>query len=203
MLLCYPPARSVRITSSLEPRQPPAWHTDSYWRVAEPSHAPIAPEWWTSFNDEALNGFEQQALAQNQTLAAASAHYAQARATLANNKAQQVPEVDLGANGSRFRISQNRPLTNYATPTQSTVQNNIQLGPTINYDTDLFGRIRREVEGATASAEQSRDDLANARLVLTHGPGERLLFDARTRCRDRRAEPLSRPATEGAGLRDH
>jgi len=32
-----------------------------------------------------LNGFEQQALAQNQTLAAASAHYAQARATLANN----------------------------------------------------------------------------------------------------------------------
>jgi outer membrane protein, multidrug efflux system len=146
---------------------PPAWHTDSYWRLAEPSHAPLVPEWWASFGDESLNGFEQQALAQNQTLAAASAHYAQARATLANNRAQQVPEVDLGANGSRFRISQNRPLTNYATPTQSTVQNNIQLGPTINYDTDLFGRIRREVEGATASAEQSRDDLANARLVLT------------------------------------
>jgi multidrug efflux system outer membrane protein len=146
---------------------PPAWHTDSYWRVAEPSHAAIDPQWWTSFGDESLNGFEQQALAQNQTLAAASAHYAQARATLANNKAQQVPEVDLGANASRFRISQNRPLTNYATPTQSTVQNNIQVGPTIDYDTDLFGRIRREVEGATASAEQSRDDLANARLVLT------------------------------------
>jgi len=146
---------------------PPAWHTDSYWRLAEPSHAPLAPQWWASFGDESLNGFEQQALAQNQTLAAASAHYAQARATLANNRAQQVPEVDLGASGSRFRISQNRPLTNYATPTQSTVQNNIMVGPTINYDTDLFGRIRREVEGATASAEQSRDDLANARLVLT------------------------------------
>ncbi len=47
------------------------------------------------------------------------------------------------------------------------MQNNLQLGPTINYDTDLFGRIRREVEGATASAQQSADDLANARLVLT------------------------------------
>lgn len=146
---------------------PPAWHTDSYWRLAEPSHAPLVPEWWASFGDESLNGFEQQALAQNQTLAAASAHYAQARATLANNKAQLVPEVDLGATGSRARISQNRPLTNYATPTQSTVQNNISVGPTIDYDTDLFGRIRREVEGARASAEQSRDDLANARLVLT------------------------------------
>ncbi len=146
---------------------PPAWHTDSYWRLAEPSHAPLAPDWWRSFSDASLDDFEQQALAQNQTLAAASAHYAQARATLANNKAQQVPEVDLGADASRSRISQNRPLTNYGVLTHSTVQNDIRVGPTIDYDTDLFGRIRREIEGATASAEQSADDLANARLVLT------------------------------------
>jgi multidrug efflux system outer membrane protein len=146
---------------------PPAWHTDSYWRLAEPSHAPLAPDWWRSFGDAALDDFEQQALAQNQTLAAASAHYAQARATLANNKAQQVPEVDLGADASRSRISQNRPLTNYGVLTHSTVQNDIRVGPTIDYDTDLFGRIRREIEGATASAQQSADDLANARLVLT------------------------------------
>ncbi|SMG57868.1 efflux transporter, outer membrane factor (OMF) lipoprotein, NodT family [Paraburkholderia susongensis] len=146
---------------------PPDWHTDSFWRVAAPSHAPIAPDWWTGFADPLLAGLETQALAQNQTLVAASAHYEQARATLANVSAQRVPEVDLGVTGSRFRVSNDRPLTNYATPTMSTVQNNIQLGPTINYDTDLFGRIRREVEGAKASAEQSADDLANARLVLT------------------------------------
>jgi multidrug efflux system outer membrane protein len=146
---------------------PPSWQTDSYWRVATPSHAPVSPDWWTSFGDPILATLETQALAQNQTLVAASAHYEQAKATLANTSAQQIPEVDLGAQGSRFRISQNRPLTNYATPTESTVQNNVQLGPTINYDTDLFGRIRRQVEGAKASAEQSADDLANARLVLT------------------------------------
>jgi NodT family efflux transporter outer membrane factor (OMF) lipoprotein len=146
---------------------PPTWRTDSYWRLAEPSHAPLAPDWWRSFGDASLDGFEQQALAQNQTLAAASAHYAQARATLANNTAQRLPEVDLAGSVARARISKNRPVTNYATPTQSTVQNDIKVGPTVNYDTDLFGRIRREIEGATASAEQSADDLANARLVLT------------------------------------
>jgi NodT family efflux transporter outer membrane factor (OMF) lipoprotein len=146
---------------------PPGWHTDSYWRVAAPSHAPVAPDWWSSFSDSTFATLETQALAQNQTLAAASAHYEQARATLANTRAQQIPEVDLGASGSRFKISHDRPLTNYGTPTTSTVQNNLQLGPTINYDTDLFGRIRREVEGAAASAQQSADDLANARLVLT------------------------------------
>jgi len=146
---------------------PPAWHTDSYWRLAQPSHAPLDPEWWKSYGDTTLDGLETQALAQNQTLAAASAHYAQARATLANTRAQFVPEVDLSAAAARQRISSNRPLTNYSTPSTSTVQNNLQIGPTINYDVDLFGRIRREVEGAQASAEQSRDDLANARLVLT------------------------------------
>ncbi|TDY22617.1 NodT family efflux transporter outer membrane factor (OMF) lipoprotein [Paraburkholderia sp. BL6665CI2N2] len=146
---------------------PPSWQTDSYWRVAVPSHAPISPDWWSGFSDPTLATLETQALAQNQTLVAASAHYEQARATLANNRAQQIPEVDFAAQGSRFRISQNRPRTNYGTPTTSTVQNNVQLGPTISYDTDLFGRIRREVEGATASAQQSADDLANARLVLT------------------------------------
>ena len=146
---------------------PPTWQTDSYWRVGVPSHAPISPDWWSAFSDATLSTLETQALAQNQTLAAASAHYEQAKATLANTSAQRIPEVDLAATGSRFRISHDRPLTNYNTPTTSTVQNNLQIGPTISYDTDLFGRIRREVEGAQASAQQSGDDLANARLVLT------------------------------------
>jgi NodT family efflux transporter outer membrane factor (OMF) lipoprotein len=146
---------------------PPAWHTDSFWRLAAPSHAPVSPDWWSGFGDPTLATLETQALAQNQTLVAASAHYEQARATLANTSAQRVPEVDFSATAARFRISQNRPLTNYATPTESTVQNSLQLGPTIYYDTDLFGRIRREVEGAKASEQQSADDLANARLVLT------------------------------------
>ncbi|MDR6406956.1 efflux transporter outer membrane subunit [Paraburkholderia terricola] len=146
---------------------PPAWQTDSYWRVGVPSHAPISPDWWQTFGDTTLDTLETQALAQNQTLAAASAHYEQAKATLATTRAQQTPEVDLNASASRFRISRSRPQTNYATPTMSTVQNNLQLGPSINYDTDLFGRIRRQVEGAAASAQQSADDLANARLVLT------------------------------------
>ena len=146
---------------------PPTWKTDSYWRLAEPSHAPLAPDWWLAFDDPQLHALETQALAQNQTLAAASAHYAQAKATLANTAAQRLPEVDLSGQASRARISSNRPANSYTVPNQSTVQNDLRLAPTINYDTDLFGRIQRQVEGATASAQQSGDDLANARLVVT------------------------------------
>jgi NodT family efflux transporter outer membrane factor (OMF) lipoprotein len=149
------------------PDAPPTWKTDAYWRLAEPSHAPLAPDWWLAFDDPQLGSLETQALAQNQTLVAASAHYAQARATLANTSAQRIPEIDLQAQAARSRISRNRPVTNYNVPNSETVQNDLRLGPTIDYDTDLFGRIQRQVEGAAASAQQSGDDLANARLVLT------------------------------------
>lgn len=139
----------------------------SVWHVAQPSNGALSLTWWTGFNDPLLDSLEAQGLKENQTLAGALAHYEQANASLANTAAQRVPEVDVGGTAERLKISRNRPLTTYGTPSQSTVQNEVALAPSINYDTDLFGRIRREVEGAKASAEQSKDDLANARLALT------------------------------------
>jgi NodT family efflux transporter outer membrane factor (OMF) lipoprotein len=149
---------------------PAAWRIDpaeSYWHPGAPAHAPLDPQWWTSFGVEALDALERQALVNNQTLLAASAHYDQARATLASVASAQAPEVDLSGNIARNKSSRNRPQLNYAVPSQSTVQNDIRVGASINYELDLFGRIRREVEAAGASAQQAGDDLANARLVLT------------------------------------
>ena len=70
---------------------PAAWQTDSGWRLAAPSHAPIALDWWRMFDDPMLDTLETRALAQNQTLAAASAHYAQAAATLAAVSSLRLP----------------------------------------------------------------------------------------------------------------
>jgi outer membrane protein, multidrug efflux system len=150
-----------------EVQAPQTWRTDSYWRVAAPSHAPLTLDWWHEFDDAQLDAFEQQALVQNQTLAAASAHYEQSKATLAATSALRLPEVDLLGTLARTKISKNRPVLNNSVPNQSIVQNELVVQPTITYDTDLFGRIRREVEGAKASEQQAADDLANARLILT------------------------------------
>ncbi|WP_052653212.1 efflux transporter outer membrane subunit [Pandoraea oxalativorans] len=146
---------------------PPVWKTDGYWKVAQPSRAAMQPDWWKAFNEPALDALEDKALAQSQTLAAAVAHYDQAQATLSGISAQRLPEVDASFGLARQRISANRPVTSYSSSSMSTVQNNVQVGLGVSYDTDLFGRIRRQVEGAQASAEQAGDDLANARLVLT------------------------------------
>jgi multidrug efflux system outer membrane protein len=47
------------------------------------------------------------------------------------------------------------------------VQNDFVLGPAVNYELDLFGRVRREVEGYRAAAAQAAADFENTRLVLT------------------------------------
>ncbi|MGF7188849.1 NodT family efflux transporter outer membrane factor (OMF) lipoprotein [Robbsia andropogonis] len=160
-------ATDVATSAPGAPSAAPANQAARDWLTAVPSHAPMRMDWWTAFNDAVLTDLEGRALAGNATLAAAVAHYDQARATLRGVGAQDMPEVDLGGGVSRARTSEDRPRTNYATPTHHTVQNDIKLGPTLNYELDLFGRIRRDVESAAAATEQSQADLANARLVLT------------------------------------
>lgn len=149
---------------------PAAWRldpADAYWHPAAPAHAPLDPAWWRAFGDPQLDALEADALRNNQSLKAIAARYDQAKATLASVASAQYPAVNLNASGQRFKISADRPQTNYAVKSASTVQNDIQVGASASYELDLFGRVRRSVESAQANSEQARDDFANARLVLT------------------------------------
>jgi multidrug efflux system outer membrane protein len=67
----------------------------------------------------------------------------------------------------RAEISANRPLTNYSAPNFSTTQNDFIPQLQASYEADLAGRVRRSLEGARASSEQSAADFRNARLLLT------------------------------------
>lgn len=146
---------------------PPSWSVQAPWRAGEPGDAHAKGAWWERFNDPVLSRLEQQALANNQTLAAATARLAQARANLAGASSAQLPQVGVAARAGKLQISGNRPLTNYNSPNFQTIQNDFQLGLSVNYEADLFGRVRRSVESAQASAQQSAADLENTRLLLS------------------------------------
>jgi multidrug efflux system outer membrane protein len=96
----------------------------------------------------------------------AAARLDQAHAQLSIARADLFPTVALGASATRAKTSANRPLSSYTIPNQSTVQNDFKIGPQVSYEVDLFGRVRREVEGARATAEQAEADYENARLIL-------------------------------------
>ena len=145
---------------------PPAWQPGAPWHEAMPSDTALKGNWWELFQDPDLNPLVEQALTGNQNLRVAAARLEQARDQVTIARSALFPSVDLSSSASRSKESANRPLAAYSVPNQSTVQNDFRIGPSVNYELDLFGRVRREVEGARATAEQAEADFENTRLVL-------------------------------------
>ena len=145
---------------------PPAWQPAAPWQEAVPGDTALKGNWWELFEDPALNPLVEQALAGNQNLRVAAARLEQARDQLTIARSALFPAVNLDSSAVRSKDSANRPSAAYSTHNQSTVQNDFSIGPSVGYELDLFGRVRREVEGARASAQQADADFQNTRLVL-------------------------------------
>lgn len=154
---------------------PDAWKTQPPWQQAAPQDSIPKGEWWKIFNDAELNSYEQQLLQANQSLAAARDRLDQARSLARVATADYFPQLYADPSAVRERGSGNRPL-NGAAPTvvggtsQSIppyTQSVYTIPFSLNYEVDLFGRVRRNVEAANASLQSSAADLQNVQLVLT------------------------------------
>jgi NodT family efflux transporter outer membrane factor (OMF) lipoprotein len=145
---------------------PPVWQAEAPWHAAAPEDAALKGSWWELFQDSTLDALVESALRSNQTLLVSAARLEQARSQVIIAKSYLYPDVSLGASAARAKTSANRPLAAYGVANQETVQNNFQLGPSVGYEFDLFGRVRRDVEGYRAAAEQAAADFENTRLML-------------------------------------
>jgi outer membrane protein, multidrug efflux system len=145
---------------------PAAWTLEAPWQPAAPEDTAPKGPWWERFHDVRLDALQRQALAQSPSLVVASARLEQARAVVRSTSAGLLPSANLGLRATRTATSPNRPLSGYGTPNFGVVQNDFLPGLSVGYEIDLAGRIRRSVEGAQASAEQSAADLENVRLLL-------------------------------------
>jgi NodT family efflux transporter outer membrane factor (OMF) lipoprotein len=145
---------------------PQAYQPDAPWHAAAPNDDALKGHWWELFQDPALNPFVAEALQNNQSLRVAAARLDQARSQVTVARSYLFPDVGLQATAARSKTSADRPLSEYSVPNTSTVQNNFTVGPTVGYELDLFGRVRRDVEGYRAAAQQAGADFENTRLIL-------------------------------------
>lgn len=145
---------------------PAAWTTEAPWREGRPDDAAAKGRWWLHYNDPVLDALQERALENSPTLALASARLTQAQSTLEAALAGRYPQLGLNLRGVRQRISANRPLTNYNSANVSTVQNDALASLSVNYETDLFGRVQSSIAVAAAAAAQSGADFENVRLLL-------------------------------------
>ncbi|HSB99401.1 MAG TPA: efflux transporter outer membrane subunit [Burkholderiaceae bacterium] len=146
---------------------PVTWKVEAPWRESRPDDAAPKGPWWQRFNDPQLDALAEQALANSPNLAIAEARLAASRALLAGTSAAVLPQLGLNARAARQKISANRPLSNYGSQNFSTVQNDLVLAMSVNYEFDLAGRVKRSIEGAAATVEQAQADYENTRLLLT------------------------------------
>jgi NodT family efflux transporter outer membrane factor (OMF) lipoprotein len=149
---------------------PPAFKEAQGWVPAAPADDIDKGAWWGVFNDPVLDGLERKVEVSNQTLAAAEAAYRAARAIVGEDRAQLFPTVALDgsatASGGNGRGGTSSGTGGTVTGTTGKgVSTQFQVGAAASWAPDLWGKIRRTIEGASASAQASAADVANARLT--------------------------------------
>jgi len=137
------------------------------WQLAAPKDAIPKGLWWQVFHDPALDGYEQQLLAANQSLLVSRDRLEQARSVAKVATSGLFPQLGVDPGALRERGSGNRPLNGAAATNTPYTQNVFTVPFSINYEVDLFGRVRKNVEAANATLQSTAADLANAQLVLT------------------------------------
>jgi NodT family efflux transporter outer membrane factor (OMF) lipoprotein len=142
---------------------PSAFKETGPWTEATPSDSLQRGRWWTLYGDAVLTGLESRIETANPTLAEAVARYDQARAFAAEAASGLFPSVGTIAEVSANRQSAHRPLRSANQPTYFGAET---LGGAIDYDLDLWGKIRNEAAAGKAEAQASAGDLESIRLSL-------------------------------------
>ena len=144
---------------------PPAFKEADGWAPATPSDAADRKDWWTVFGDPTLNELETQAAASNQTLAGAEAAYRAASDLVKIDRAALFPTIALTGSATK---SGGGNAVNSVNPSQGagSGQTAYRVGVGGSWQPDLWGQVRRTIEGAKASAQSSAATVANTRLSV-------------------------------------
>ncbi len=142
---------------------PASYKETAPWTAARPGDHLPRGEWWKAYSDSRLDELEAQLDRNSPDLATAVARYQQARAYSDQLKSGLLPSITASASAERQGLSATRPLH---APGQANNYNVFTLGADLEYELDLWGRVRNAVAAGRAQAAASAADLASARLSL-------------------------------------
>jgi len=139
------------------------FHDTDGWKVANPQDAMIRGAWWEVFKEPELNGLETQLNVNNQSIKASFESYMEARALIAEARAQFWPTISAGPSWNRSRSSAN--LRNSATANTGQTSTLWSAPLDVSWTPDFFGKIRNEVREAQYTAQASEADLELEKLT--------------------------------------
>jgi NodT family efflux transporter outer membrane factor (OMF) lipoprotein len=140
--------------------EPVTYKESAGWKVAEPKDGAIQEKWWQLFNDAELNALVEQVEISNQNIAAVQARFRQSQALVAASRSAFYPEIL--ARAAKTRNQPSGTSTNSINGPAIRDTNTTTLN--LNWELDIWGRIRRTVESDQANVEATASDIAAARL---------------------------------------
>jgi multidrug efflux pump len=139
-----------------ETAAPAFHHADS----AVVEQKPIEAAWWTQFGDPTLDSLVDRALTGDLDLKIAAARVQESRALASAARRERWPGVDVAAAHSKSKAQQPGFTTD-----RIAIESN-QVAISTLWEIDLFGRIRRGAEAASADAEAAEADLRDAQVLV-------------------------------------
>jgi NodT family efflux transporter outer membrane factor (OMF) lipoprotein len=133
------------------------------WKVASPSDAMIRGNWWEVFHEPELNALEDQLNVNNQSIKASFQQFMEARAMIAEARAQYWPTITANPSWNRQRSSSN--LTN-SSQANTGRESSVWTAPIdVSWTPDFWGKIRNEVHVEQYAAQVSAADLEVEKLT--------------------------------------
>ena len=139
------------------------------WVPAAPADALERGPWWTLFGDPMLDQLAARVEVSNQNVAVAVGAYAQATALVRQQRSALFPSVSLNGGATRSRsaggsVSNSSTAGAFSTTSAGRSGTNYQVSIGGSWEPDVWGRLGRVVDSASAGAQASAADLASARL---------------------------------------
>ena len=136
------------------------------WAPGTPSDTIDRGAWWSIYRDPVLDGLEQQVATANQTIQAQEAAYRLSVATIAQARSQLFPTIGVTSSAQRSKGGGGGTGSTLNTGSGfSAARSSFSVEGSVSWELDLWGRIRRQIEGDVAASQASAADVANVRLL--------------------------------------
>ena len=146
---------------------PTQWKELPGWTQAEPAAAEGPKgDWWTAFQDPLLDELEPLVAVSNQTVRQSYANYQEALAEVRVARASLFPTLGVTGSATRQRTS-SASLNSFSSGFNSSgarIVNSGSLEANVSWEPDFWGKVRRQIEEQSATAQASEATLANAQL---------------------------------------
>ena len=142
----------------------PVFKEQDGWKPTEPADAMVRGPWWHIFNDEVLNGLEDQIDVSNLTVKEEGAAVEQARALVREAQAGFWPTITASFGRTHEKSPSGSTTGSSIVPPSSGPRNFNTAGGSISWPLDIWGQVRRQVESSKATMQSDEALLASARL---------------------------------------